>query len=106
VGLFGRGAKRPVCEMCGLSEAEGCGSVHKHVVQIREAEPSWLPSQYRAQAPGEYTWFCTRCSTFPAMKWPHDGGAWAGMMMHLGQAHYVGQLKGAPGQRIEMISVD
>ena len=104
MGLFSKKAKIEVCDMCRKADVEGCGSVHNHVVQIRGEEPSWLPPGYRAQAQGEYTWLCTRCSSFPAMKWPNDGGAWAAMMMHLGSAHYVGQFKGM-GQRVEMTSV-
>jgi hypothetical protein len=88
--------------MCGRAAADGCGSAHKHVVQIDGDEPAWLPVHYRAQAQGQFTWLCTRCDSFPAMKWPADGGAWAGMMVHLGQAHFVGQMKGMGGPRIDM----
>jgi hypothetical protein len=106
VGLFSKKSKVEVCDMCGKTDVEGCGSVRKHVVKIEPDEPAWLPPNYRAQAQGEFTWCCTRCNSFPATKWPHDGGAWAGMMLHLGNAHYVGEFKGMGGsQRIDMIAM-
>jgi hypothetical protein len=105
VGLFNKKAKISVCEMCGLADVEGCGSIDKHVVQVRGDEPSWLPSDYRAQAQGEYTFLCTRCNSFPQMKWPGDGGASAAIAMHLGAVHYVGQFKGQHLARIDMTSL-
>lgn len=103
MGLFSKKPKVVVCEMCGRSDVEGCGSTHKHVVEIRGSEPSWLPASYRAQAQGEYTFLCTRCNAYPEMKWPGDGGAWAAMRVHLGATHYVGQFKGiAPTTRMSM----
>jgi len=105
MGLFSRNPKIEVCDMCGKADIEGCGSVTNHVVKIQVDEPSWLPAEFRAQAPGEFTWMCSRCNSFPAMKWPKESGAWASMTMHLGQAHYVGQFKGLGGPRVEMIEV-
>jgi hypothetical protein len=90
--------------MCGKADDDGCGSAHNHVVEIDHERPVWLPPGFRAQARGEFTWVCTRCNSFPATKWPHSGGAWAGMMLHLGNAHHVGQFKGM-NQRIDMIAV-
>lgn len=98
MGIFSKKQKIEVCEMCGKADVEGCGSADKHVVQITAGEPAWLPANYRAQAPGEYTWLCVRCGSYPAMKWPRDSGAWSGMMMHLGSEHSVGHMK-AMGQR-------
>jgi hypothetical protein len=89
MGLFGK--KETGCQMCGLTEAQGCGSMGRHVVEIRGEEPAWLPPHYRAQAQGEYTFLCTRCHAFPASKWPGDGGAGAAMEIHLGAAHHVGK---------------
>ena len=70
MGLFSKKPRIEVCEMCGKSDVEGCGSADKHVVEIRGDEPSWLPPNLRIQAQGEFTWLCTRCNSFPAMKWP------------------------------------
>jgi len=98
VGIFSKKQKIEVCDMCGKADIEGCGSVNKHIEQISADQPSWLPADYRAQAPGEYTWLCVRCNAYPAMKWPGDGGAFAGMQLHLGKAHHVGMFAsgGAP----------
>jgi hypothetical protein len=104
VGLFSKKPKISVCEMCDKADLEGCGSVHNHVEQISGNEPAWLPGNLRAQAQGEYTWLCVRCDSYPAMKWPSNGGAWAGMMLHLGSAHYVGQMKGMGRTDFSMIS--
>lgn len=105
VGLFSKKPKVAVCEMCGKADIEGCGSVHNHVEQISSDQPAWLPGNLRAQAQGEYVWLCARCNSYPAMKWPSDGGAWAGMMLHLGSAHYVGEMKGMGRTNFSMISV-
>jgi hypothetical protein len=82
-------------------------AAHNHVVQISIDPPAWLPAGYRAQAIGEYTWLCIRCSSFPAMKWPHPVNARAGMQIHLGVAHYTGQFKGTGSTmgKLEMIPV-
>ena len=106
MGIFKKKEKIVVCDMCGKADLEGCGSEHNHVEQISGDAPVWLPGNLRAQAQGEYTWLCTRCDSYPAMKWPSDGGAWAGMMIHLGGAHFVGQMKGAGRTNFEMISAD
>jgi hypothetical protein len=106
VGLFGKKQKIAVCEMCGKADLEGCGSIHNHVEQISVDQPAWLPANLRAQAPGEYTWMCLRCNSYPSVKWPHDSGAWAGMMLHLGGAHYVGEMKGIGGANFSMIPLE
>jgi len=90
MGIFSKKPRVEVCEMCGKADVDGCGSARKHVEQITVERPDWLPAAYRAQAPGEYTWLCVRCNAYPAMKWPSDAGAWAGMMLHLGKDHHVG----------------
>jgi len=105
MGLFSKKSKVEVCEMCGKADLEGCGSVQNHVEQISGDQPSWLPAEYRAQAQGEYTWLCTRCNAYPAMKWPKDIGAWAAMEIHLGSRHYVGRMKGMGPTKFEMIPV-
>ena len=98
MGIFSKKPKVDLCEMCGQSDAQGCGGTHQHVEQISAGQPAWLPADYRAQAPGEYTWLCVRCNAFPAMKWPSSGGAFAGMQLHLGKDHHVGMfaLGGTP----------
>jgi hypothetical protein len=90
VGIFSKKQKIETCEMCGKADVEGCGAAHKHVEQISADRPAWLPSDYRAQAPGEYTWLCVRCNAFPAMKWRSDSGAFSGMQLHLGKDHHIG----------------
>jgi len=102
MGLFSKKPRIRVCEMCGKADVEGCGSVRKHVVQISADQPEWLPARLRSQAQGEYAWFCLHCNSYPAMKWPDDSGAWAGMMMHLGSKHNIGDLKHM-GQPFTMI---
>jgi hypothetical protein len=95
-----------VCEMCGKSDAEGCGALYKHVEEISGDLPTWLPPHLRAQAQGEYTWICVRCNSYPAMKWPRGSGASAGMLIHLGGAHNVGDMKGMGGSSgFDMIRV-
>jgi hypothetical protein len=106
VGLFGKKQKIAVCEMCGKADLEGCGSLQNHVERISSDHPAWLPTNRRAQAPGEYTWMCVRCNSYPSVKWPSDSGAWAGMLLHLGGAHYVGDMKGMGGANFSMIPLD
>ena len=65
----------------------------KHVEEIRGDQPAWLPANLRAQAQGEFTWLCLRCDSYPAMKWPHNGGASAALLIHLGKAHQLGQFR-------------
>lgn len=103
MGLFSRKPKIAVCDMCGKADIEGCGSTHKHVERISGDQPAWLPANLRAQAQGEYTWLCVRCDSYPAMKWPGDGGAEAGMMIHLGSKHSVGLMRGAGSANFTMI---
>jgi hypothetical protein len=91
MGLFSRTPKASICNMCSKSDLDGCGSAHNHVAVIGPNEPAWLPPDLRAQAVGEHTYLCVRCDSYPAMKWPTQGGAWASMEIHLGAAHNVGQ---------------
>lgn len=107
MGIFSRKPKVSVCDMCGKADVEGCGSTSNHVERILGDQPSWLPVELREQAQGEYTWMCTRCDSFPAMKWPSDGGASAGMDIHLGRAHHVGQFAtmGGAMPRVDMIPI-
>jgi hypothetical protein len=106
MGVFKKKPQIVVCEMCGKEDVEGCGSVHNHVEQISRDRPAWLPGNLRAQAPGEYTWLCVRCNSYPAMKWPGDGGAYSGMMIHLGSAHSIGFMKGMGRANFSMISAN
>jgi len=106
MGLFSSKPKVVVCEMCGKSDVEGCGSMWNHVEQVSGDLPSWLPANLRAEAQGEYTWLCLHCGSYPAMKWPTDSGASAGMMLHLGSAHHVGNLKGAGRPQFSMMSAN
>ena len=94
VGIFSKKPTISVCDMCGKSDTEGCGSARNHVEQISADHPAWLPARLRAQAPGEYTWLCTRCNSYPDMKWPHPHGAWSGLTIHLDAAHNVGEYRG------------
>jgi hypothetical protein len=87
----------PACAMCGKTAAEGCGNDYRHVEQISSSGPAWLPAPYRGPGIGQFTWRCTRCNSFPAMKWPSEHGARAGMMLHLGNRHGTGDFGlGAP----------
>ena len=90
MGLFNKKPKVLVCDMCGKDETEGCGRAGNHAVRISPEEPSWLPMAWRAQGFGQYTFLCTRCNAYPEMKWPGEGGAAAGIELHLGRAHHVG----------------
>ena len=78
------------CDMCGKTKTEGCGYLGNHVERIHGDQPDWLPAHYRAQAQGEYAWMCLRCNSFPAMKWPRESGAEAGLEAHMGAAHRTG----------------
>jgi hypothetical protein len=104
MGLFSKKPTVVVCEMCSKTGAEGCGSVDSHVEKIGSDQPAWLPAQLREQAPGEFTWLCVQCNSYPAMKWPGDGGARSGMIMHLGNKHHVGLFKDSYG-RADMFSM-
>lgn len=107
MGLFRRRREEApdTCEMCGKTEADGCGSKRKHVMEVRGDDPPWLPAHLRVQARGEYTFLCSLCNSYPASKWPRAGGAEAGMLMHLGGTHQVGSFS-RPGLAvpIDMIS--
>jgi hypothetical protein len=91
MGFFSK--RVPVCDVCGVSQDNGCPGPDAHVTQIDGDQPGWLPAGLREQAQGEWTFHCVRCNSFPAMKWPKDGGASAALMIHLGAAHHVGQFK-------------
>lgn len=103
MGLFSKKPKIVVCEMCGKADVEGCGHAGNHVEEINGDQPSWLPLNLRTQAQGQYTWLCLHCNSYPAMKWPSDSGAWAGMALHLGSAHHVGEMKGMGLPQFSMI---
>lgn len=107
MGLFNRKPKITVCDVCGKADVEGCGRAMNHVEEIRNDQPAWLPANLRRQAQGEFTWLCLRCNSYPAMKWPHQGGAWAGLSIHLGKSHHVGEFRNmAYGMAsVEMIPV-
>ena len=92
MGLFNKKPKVAVCDVCGKADVEGCGNAFNHVEQITADSPSWLPANMRTQAQGEYAWQCLLCNSYPAMKWPHDGGASAALDIHLGQAHRKGSM--------------
>ncbi len=94
MGLFSRKSKQNSCVMCGKPGDQGCG----HIDEIRPDSPSWLPAPLRGQAIGQYTFCCTRCNSYPEMKWPSSGGANAAMLAHLGAAHHVGPLSGMARQ--------
>lgn len=103
MGLFRKKPKVAVCEMCGKADAEGCGHAMNHVEEVRGDQPSWLPQNLRVEAHGDYTWRCLHCKSYPAMAWPSDSGAWAGMMMHLGSVHHVGRMTGTGSPTFSMI---
>lgn len=107
MGIFKKKPSISVCEMCGKADAEGCGSAMKHIEQITADRPVWLPASLRAQAPGEYSWLCVRCNAYPAVKWPGEGGAWSGLVLHLGKDHHVGEFAEMGGglPAIDMIPV-
>ena len=105
MGLFSKQPKVQVCDMCGKADVEGCGYTGKHVERITADEPAWLPPGLRAQAQGEFAWFCLHCNSYPAMKWPSDSGAAVSMDLHLGAAHGRGRLKGM-SQPFSMIHAD
>lgn len=103
MGLFSKKPKVVACDVCGKTEAEGCGGTSAHIEQISGDQPPWLPENLRLQAEGEYTWLCLRCNSYPAMKWPSDGGASAGLLLHLGSAHSLGAMKGMGSTPFSMI---
>ena len=91
MGLFGKKEKEVRCDVCNALELPSQRPhIHANVARIAETEPVWLPAALRAEAPGEYIFRCERCNSFPSMKWPSEGGAHSGMMLHLGAAHHVG----------------
>lgn len=106
MGIFKKQPKVDVCDMCGKADVEGCGSSFKHVEQITQDQPTWLPAHLRGQAVGEYTWLCLHCNWYPAMKWPTDGAASAGMTIHLGASHYLGPMKDMGNPPFSMIPAD
>jgi hypothetical protein len=104
MGIFG--SKKPKiveCDACGVAYTLGEDRPHlyTHIAKISLAEPSWLPEDLRVAAQGEYTFRCGRCHAFPTMKWPGEGGAYAGLMLHLGVAHHRGMF-GASGSSLDL----
>lgn len=100
MGIFSKKPKAPEdqkCDVCGAVYVPGEGPPHleSHITQISLAEPPWLPENLRRAAQGEYTFRCDRCNSFPNIKWPTSGGAFAGMTIHLAAAHHVGPLGGS-----------
>ena len=89
MGLFGKKEKVECCDMCDVTVSANETSSHRssHIVKIGPTEPQWLSSGLRAVAQGQYTFRCQRCDSYPDIKWPHEGGADAGMTIHLGVAH-------------------
>jgi hypothetical protein len=96
MGFLKKKSTIAVCDMCGKTEDAGCGNENRHVQQVTHDQPEWLPANWRSQAVGQYTWFCSRCNAYPDQKWPSDSGAWAAMILHLGKVHDVGRFRG-PG---------
>ena len=97
MGIFSKKPKAPVvrkCDVCDATYTPGEGSPHEysHIARISFTEPSWLPENLRKVAQGEYTFRCDRCNSFPSIKWPSDGGAYAGLNLHLAAAHHAGTL--------------
>src|SRR5664280_298725 len=74
--------------MCGKTDAQGCGSLSRHVERIAP-DSSWLPAEFLAYQ-GEYTWLCVRCNSHPSGCWPRDSGAELLMSLHLATAHHTG----------------
>jgi hypothetical protein len=106
MGIFkSKKPKTVECDACGIVYAPGEGRPHvyTHIAKISQAEPSWLPAHLRAQAQGEYIFRCGRCDSFPSMKWPSEGGAYSGLMLHLGVAHHAGMF-GDQGSSVSLRS--
>jgi hypothetical protein len=112
MGLFGKKQPKPVgCDMCGHvytpGEGEGRPHIYTHIEKISLAGPTWLPPNLRTVAQGEYVFRCQRCNSFPSMKWPSEGGAFAAMNIHLGAKHNAGMFGNGRGfgmpQQFEMI---
>jgi len=104
MGIFGNKKPKTVaCDACDVVYTPDEGRPHEytHIAKISQAEPAWLPEDRRAQAQGEYIFRCGRCNSFPTMKWPGEGGAYSGLMLHLGVAHHVGMF-GASGSSMDM----
>ena len=92
MGIF---SKKPKVDKCGMCDAvvpadERFSHQRSHIVMIGATEPSWLPERLRAVAQGQYTFRCDRCNSYPDIKWPSEGGAEAGMEIHLAGRHGVG----------------
>jgi hypothetical protein len=76
MGLFGK--KQIICPICHAGVEKGDPTHHweSHIQQI--------PPGY-GDASGQYTW---ECACGPAgLKWPREGGAYGGLMMHLNERH-------------------
>ena len=97
MGIFSKGPKVEPCGMCDslVPADERFSHMSSHVVQISPSSPTWLPEGLRVQAPGEFTFLCERCNSYPDNKWPSTGGAESGMEMHLAVVHGTGRMKGS-----------
>lgn len=89
-----------ICDNCGKPR-----STCNHVWLIQKDQPPWLPVDFRRLGRGEYTFHCTRCDSFPNMKWPSDFGATSAMTIHLSYTHHVGNLRGFDRPQFNMIKV-
>jgi hypothetical protein len=110
MGIFSKKSKAPEvrkCDVCDTPYMPGDGRAHEysHIAKISPTEPSWLPGNLRKVAQGEYTFRCDRCNSFPSMKWPSEGGASAGMDLHLAVAHHAGIL-GSSGMSPGVVNFD
>ena len=97
MAIFSKKPKVRNCSVCDASYRPDQGPPHEysHIAKISLTEPPWLPANFRAIAQGEYTFRCDRCNSFSSLKWPSEGGAYAGMSIHLGAAHRTGMFSGS-----------
>jgi hypothetical protein len=80
MGLFKKTKRNAVCPICSTSLEKSDQFAHweSHVVKIGEEGGS---------AQGDYTW---RCVCGPSnMAWPSDGGATAGLALHMEERHAI-----------------
>ena len=101
VGIFSKKPKIPEAIHCDVCDAvyvpgENPPHLYSHIAEISLNEPAWLPRNLRVAAQGEFTFRCDKCNSFPSIKWPASGGAFAGMTLHLAAVHHSGML-GTPG---------
>lgn len=68
IALFG---KKSEIAVCGRSAENGCGSINNHIVQsVPISRPGFQGTG--GGSAGEWTWLCTICNSYPAMKWPYE----------------------------------